>query len=505
MSRASVIPPGLSLLPETEAASGNRLCVVVSDLHCTDGTVGNQSGEEPDWEQFFEQVEQACHTDQGQVHELFLVLNGDIVDLIRSAVWTEADIYPWQREHARFAELVLHIMHGIVRQHATEHGLAGRHGFFVLLQRLRARLLTRGTRVRLIPVVGNHDKELLRVDAARRLFYRECLGLEDSELEGSYRQWIADMYGCDAPPGESPWLPFYFADRGLRLFVTHGQWRDASNCRPGRGWRVHQGWQPQRWRAVHYAPFIDPCFGDTVAAGLLSGFIYHCGRQLGPGPEYQRLRRMLDEMDLYRPATAGLVRILQEARKLARRGGNEVHVQTICNTFRSSLKRWLQQPMTWKSAPLRIHCFLPLLWLLARLRWEWVTLWIMQLMARVQEPEASIDARTLISLPAFQRAYREYGFAIHSEGHTHIALEAELQFDAPAFPVNYCYINTGAWRDRIIKKDNYGYRRRGIGRGLFVFDLAEQATRPGHTPIAGRQLRYYVRDVISWGDHLDRL
>lgn len=498
-------PRGIALLPLPVPDDHNRLCVVVSDLHCTDGTVGNQSGEEPDWVQFFQQVEQACQVENGWMNELYIVLNGDIVDLIRSAAWTQAGVFPWNRDDARFTTIVGDIMAGIVQQHANPNGLGGRHGFFVLLKRAVAALQTRGIRVHLIPIVGNHDKELLVAPAARALFYRECLGLSDADLAGDYRSWIEDMYGAATPPGETPWLPFYFADRGFRLFATHGQWRDGSNARPCGGWTVAHGWTPAAWRAIGYAPFVQPCFGDTVAAGLLSGFIWRVGSQLGNEPTAVRLRRILDEMDLYRPATAGLVRILQEARKLSRRGGHEEKVALICNTFRDSLTGWLRHATTWQSAPLRIRCFLPLLWLLARLHWEWVTLWIMQLMAKVQEPEASIDEATLLTLPAFQRAYRECGFAIHSEGHTHVALEADLQFEDPALQTNYTYINTGAWRDRIVKKDNYGYRRRGIGRGLFVFDLVEAPPKDGQAQLCGRQLRFYVRDVCSWGDHLDRL
>lgn len=505
MPLGSPVPLGLSLLPESVLHDHNRLCICISDLHCTDGTVGNQSGEEPDWVQFFQQIEQACEVENGWMNELVIVLNGDIVDLIRSSAWTEAGVFPWHRNDVRFPLIVTNIMSKIVEQHANPFGLAGRHGFFVLLKQACSRLQELGIKVRLIPIVGNHDKELQCVPAARLLFYRDCLGLSATELDGDYRSWVADMYGGDRPAAETPWLPFYFGDRGFRLLATHGQWRDASNSRPRKGWRLAHGWRPAAWKGLGYSPFIEPCFGDTVAAGLLSGFIYNSGLSLGQGVDDRRLRRLLDEMDLYRPASAGLVRILQEARKLARRGGQDVKVRLICDTFRQSLKAWLRHPCTWASAPLHIHYFLPVLWLLARLRWEWVTLWIMQLMAKVQEPESSISIGNLMTLPTFHREYREYGFAIHSEGHTHVALEAELQFEEPASLENYSYINTGAWRDRILKKNNYGYRRRGIGRALFVFDLAEPPPKEPHPPLFGRQLRFYVRDVQSWGDHLDRL
>ena len=65
-------------------------------------------------------------------------------------------------------------------------------------------------------------------------------------------------------------------------------------------------------------------------------------------------------------------------------------------------------------------------------------------------------------------------------------------------PPNYTYINSGAWRDQIVIKRNGGYRRRGIGRGLFVFDTWVHEEQR-------RDYRYYVRDLLSWNDPYDRM
>jgi hypothetical protein len=85
---------------------------------------------------------------------------------------------------------------------------------------------------------------------------------------------------------------------------------------------------------------------------------------------------------------------------------------------------------------------------------------------------------------------------LHVEGHTHVALEADLQFrKMESGRNNYTYVNLGAWRDAILPKRNRGYRRRGVGRALFIFDLAQEMPDDAY--------RFYVRDMTSWGDRLD--
>src|SRR3712207_6004416 len=92
------LPPGLVLWPA--AGETNRLCVLLSDIHCTDCTVGNQTASETDWQLFFEQMEFAvCNPGdkaepaaEERVDELILILNGDVIDLIRSSKWAQAGV-----------------------------------------------------------------------------------------------------------------------------------------------------------------------------------------------------------------------------------------------------------------------------------------------------------------------------------------------------------------------------------------------------------------------------
>jgi hypothetical protein len=505
----AVLPEGLVLWP-AGLPDRNRLCVLISDIHCTDCTVGNQTASETDWQLFFEQLKFAiCKPGdkddtppEQQVKELILILNGDVIDLIRSSRWAEAGVYPWNRDDPRFEEIVLRIMSDIVRIHAmprVEGSDQPYSGFFHWMKLTMADLRTANIEVTIVPVVGNHDKELQVVPAARQIFYEECLGLDAFRISDAYRTWVAQQLGTDAAD-MYPCLPFYFADTRLRMLATHGQWRDADNARATKGWNACKGWTPEAWRRERYAAFSEPCFGDTVAAGMLSHFIWCTEQKIDRSlTGASRICNLLDEMDLYRPSVGAVVRLLRESRRLAMRfpeakGLND----TVLSCFRSSLRLWLSHDATWASAWGSTKWGLRLLNCMSRLKWYWVDFYLMRLMAKVQEPESDIADHTLMGLPAFQQDYRMLGLRLHVEGHTHVALEADLQFPRPREGRNnYTYVNLGAWRDSILPKRNRGYRRRGIGRALFVFDLAKM----GDSPDA---YRFYTRDIFSWSDRLDR-
>jgi len=506
----TALPPGLVLWP-SGTAQKNRLCVLISDIHCTDCTVGNQTASETDWQLFFEQMEFAvCNPgdkartpDEQRIDELLLILNGDIVDLIRSSKWAEAGVYPWNRDDPRFVEIVMAIMRDIVIIHANErpeHSEQPYSGFFYWMRQSLAKLRKNQITVTIIPIVGNHDKELQVVADARQLFYEECLGLTSIDISDSYRQWVAAQMGT-AKDELYPSLPFYVADTGLRLLATHGQWRDGDNARATAGWKLSRGWQPQQWKEEQYRPFSDPCFGDTVASGMLSRFIWAMVRTIDKNiPGANRICNLLDEMDLYRPSVSAVVRLLSESRRLSLKSSEAkgMHAQVL-RCFRESLVEWMAHQETWDSAAGTTKCGLYVLNFLTRFQWYWLDISLMRLMAKMQEPEANIKDNALFGLPAFQQQYRALGLRLHVEGHTHVALEADLQFEKlRQGRNNYAYINLGAWRDSILPKRNRGYRRRGIGRALFIFDLARLAgTEPEDS------YRFYARDMTSWGDRLD--
>jgi hypothetical protein len=101
--------------------------------------------------------------------------------------------------------------------------------------------------------------------------------------------------------------------------------------------------------------------------------------------------------------------------------------------------------------------------------------------------------------PGFLKEFRDCGFRIHGEGHTHIPLQDELDFDKPEENPNYTYINFGTWRDQIVLKQKKSYRRRGVGRALSVIDLAAKSRHKE------RHFTYWIEDVLHWGDRLDKL
>jgi hypothetical protein len=538
----------------------NRMCVCISDLHFTDGTVGIQS--RSDWDDLFRFIRQEC--DDEKIEELFVILDGDVVDLIRSARWSQHGFYPWERESGkaedrqRFAKIVGQIMGDIGRKHAdgAAHecheepqsslcsGVAedgGNCAFFRLLQELQGDFKQAGKRIEVLVLLGNHDKELLSAPEALEIFYRDCLGWQT--IPAHYRDWVARQYGNPDfnDPDAVPWFPFYFADRGFRLFITHGQWRDGDNSRAigaegGRpGWSMEHGWQPQTWRQLDYRPFTEACFGDTVAAGVLSTFIWkgkqalnkiHAEQSLDEAQKdaINRLCLILSELDLYRPSFAAVSRILEETTRIKKAGKGRAPAiaEVIEDILQTCVDQWLGWPFTYRSSPPRrrigLRIFRAWLWLSKRLHrgleLKSIEL-LMKLLAwfRGHFNKEGVEFSEMVKFPAFLPEYRKFDFRIHGEGHTHNPLQEEPDLKALSDAdrgKNYTYVNFGTWRDRIEEKNTgqtwferlfgrkqTGYRRQSVGRVLFVLDLKPK--HPGHK----RQFAYYVEDNLTWSDRLD--
>lgn len=513
------LPPGLVLWPD-DGSTHQRIAVLISDIHCTDCSVGNQTVDEADWKSFFSELGEMLDDSITDTSEVLLILNGDVVDLLRSGRWAAANVYPWQRDDPGFKTTVLSIMHAIVERHAREpakesgarppHDPAENHdstGFFFYLKKMVECLKDKKLRVTLIPVLGNHDKELQVVPEAREIYYRQCLGLSAGDFTTGYRHWVAGQMGSD-PADPWPLLPFYFADPSLRLFATHGQWRDRTNSRATQRWKFRHGWQPHLWQQEQYRAFSDPCFGDTIASGLLSSFIWNTmqaikqdviplasDRHKDDGIEH--IQHVLGEMDLYRPSACGVVRLLEEARKLDRHDVNTpLLFRTVIEQYRKSLQSWLAHPETFRTAPLMIGIFvLPVISIFSRLHWTLLDTGLMRLMALVSDMKGNTPYS---KLPAFRADYRTLGLRLHAEGHTHSAMDIDLRFSPPQIAPNYTYINLGAWRDRIVRKfKNNGYRRRSIGRALIVQGSVNSDS-------AESSYGFRLRDITSWGDRLDK-
>ena len=492
------LPPGLVLWPN-EAGLDRRIAVLISDIHCTDGSVGKQTVDETDWEKFFRELGEMLD-DHITDREVLLILNGDVVDLLRSGKWAEANVYPWQRDDPRFTEIIMSIMRDIVKTHALSSG------FFFSLQKMVSYLKDKSLRVTLVPTVGNHDKELQVVPEAREMYYRDCLGLSADDLGTSYRKWVAAQMGSD-PDAAWPLLPFYVADPRLRLFATHGQWRDSTNSSATRLWKFCKGWQPQIWQKEQYRAFSDPCFGDTIASGLLSHFIWNATNAIkqeviplaDEKAQYEKINHILNvlnEMDLYRPSAQAVVCLLEEVTTIDQREGNaRLLRQTVINQYRNSLQSWLACPETSRTAPVLFVFVLPVISFLSRLKLDWLDIFLMRLMAWASDIKG---ATPFAKLPAFLKHYRKLGFRVQAEGHTHVTMDVDLRYSPPRERRNYTYVNLGAWRNRIVLKyENKGYRRLSAGRAMIVHGSASSGT-------AEDAYWFTLRDFIGRGDKLDR-
>lgn len=270
-----------------------------------------------------------------------------MIDMIRTSAWAQAGVYPWQRDHPQFSAILREIISKIASIHAqapdTHHSdddQNSHYNFFYLLKKLPDRLKGKGRqgkdiKVQTLALLGNHDKEILLDPIALKIFYEECLGQKIEELPEDYRRWVGCQYGDEnlfLTKDSIPWLPFYHGDWGFRLFLTHGQWRDRDNSRAIANWNVKKGWDLALWQQSRFEPFRAACFGDSVAAGLLSTFIYQSKTDLeayknqkesegiNSAPEIARLSKILDELDLYRPTYAAIERILLETRNMRKEG-----------------------------------------------------------------------------------------------------------------------------------------------------------------------------------------
>lgn len=541
------VPQGFHLLRESGFADPsdpnrpNRLCVCFSDVHFTDGTVGNQSADDVVWEEVVDTIMDLCV--DNHIAELTVLLAGDVVDMIRTSRWAENGVYPWQRDHPQFKPIVRAIVDGIIAKHARppdSDDPCAKTGFFFLLRKLREDLMAHDCRMRTLVLLGNHDKEILADAEALRNFYEKCLGQPLTELSDGYRDWIGAVYFGDSThfrqPDSVPWLPFYWGDAGFRLFVTHGQWRDQDNSRgiepqAGQpGWQVSDGWLPDIWQALHYQPFTAACFGDTVAAGLLSGFIYRAKKKLEElhgqmatatalssveKQQIEELGKVLDELDLYRPTYAAIRRIIEKTAQMRRMDGalGRVHavIDVIEKELADSTHTWLGWEFTFSSAttlrrwilrPARLLMkLIKLFGARVELRFLYAVMWLLGQLQRWHRNEPSYAQ--LLDFPAFLEQYRTYGFRIHGEGHTHIPLECELHFKTPSDNPNYTYINFGAWRDQLVPKQMKGYRRRGVGRILCILDRQPDPRCPEQE--AQRRFDYWVQDALSWSGRADRL
>ncbi len=500
----------------------NRLCVVISDIHLTDGSVGIQNLSNKAWDDFFNKIEDTCRNKQ--IKEVHLIFDGDFIDLIRSGEWADENFYPWQRNDD--GELFNNIINRITRKILEVHAY-----FFSLLRNFDSTIKDKCESVestKTIIILGNHDKEILLVNDALAYFYEQALGRTAESFTDGERRHIGRMYGDKdmflTDKSRVPYFPFYHADKDFRLFTTHGQWRDSENsvaveAEGGKpGWSADDGWQPQVWSQLNYRPFIESCFGDTVAAGVLSTFIFKTKRELASkNIVVNRLNHILDELDLYRPSYLAVQRIIEESKAMRKAKKDIAAVEVIEKNLMSCVVCWLSWDFTHQSASKKLK--FPLLFARFTLKALKIfgkkielsaILWGMKGFARLSHQRRSgVNLKKMRTFPGFQPPFSNNGFQIHGEGHTHNPLEEEANLNSQLseatrvkYNTNFTYVNFGAWRDQIIARKDKGYRRRGMLRTFNILDLKASDDAPNQL---GRQFSFYTQDVAIWRDSLDRI
>ncbi len=505
--------------PDTERP--NRLCVCLSDIHLTDGTVGFQNLKIKNWDAFYDAIKSRCK--EYGINELVFVLDGDFIDMIRTDKWAVNGIYPWERDRKKeFSDTVLLIIKSIIKEHED---------FFDWLKALPEKIERDcQTQTKIVITLGNHDKELFVDPVALAYFYQHGLGMDPHDptiLTPEYRIAIGKMYG-DADrftkPGTVPYFPFYYGDCGFRLFTTHGQWRDAANSKavPASsnhpGWKAADGWQMKTWQAMDYEPFFAPCFGDTVAAGVLSTFIYKVKKQLKQAQyENPELIRIMDELDLYRPTYGALIRIIDETHSMQSKNTDDKKaVKIIQDTLYECIMNWLSWDYTYESSPWTRRTLLKIAKQVLELSEKFghgleirSLEMIMKSMTKFETwnpyKKTGEKLKVMRTFPAFLPEYGHYNFQIHGEGHTHIPLQEE-----PAIKTTVgrpcSYINFGTWRNQILLRKGSGYRRRGVLRALFILDIInERENIKDSNKQAKRSFNYLTEDIIHWNDQFDNL
>ena len=494
---------------------GNRLCVSVSDLHLTDGTVGFQNLSDATWNSFYDTIKERCI--RYAINELVFVLDGDVVDMIRSSKWAAhiPPIYPWERERKEeFSAVINAIIKDIVKnQHAY---------FFQWLRELDNKLKQENQlnniTTRIVIMIGNHDKELFCDQEALKFFYEHGLGRNLIQIFEEERKMLGRMYGDEAlflDLNQAPYLPFYYGDTGFRFFTTHGQWRDEANSRrimaqDGKpGWKVADGWQIETWQQLKFSPFFEPCFGDSVAAGVLSTFIYKTKKKLDDANCHDaRLESILDELDLYRPTYLAVTRILEETGNMRASQKDQKMIDIIENTLYECIIEWLSWDFTYQSSPAlrrkglklakRILEIMKSIGHGLEIKSIDGLMRILSFFSSLHQP--SVKLSLMKKFPSFLPVYRHYNFQIHGEGHTHLPLQEEPDID-----VNHpsTYINFGTWRDQIIPRKKNGYRRRGVLRALFILDIINY--NPKTKDSMPRTFDFFVEDIVHWSDAKDAL
>ena len=385
----------------------------ISDLHLTDGTIGEAVSPET----LLQLVSEIKPPAAGHIH---LVLLGDVFELLRSSAWSKLwdhggyHVAPWTAMNAGFkgfppkaATCALRILRGIIARYSA----------------FRDALKERKPWLRVHYIPGNHDYMVQLIPDARRE--------------------IVDFLSLDNVPVDRP-FPTAYTDDEVAVYATHGNSSDPLNWH-----REAEG----KW-----------AFGDVIVLRLVNPFIKkacdHLGQPLSGGPEIAVAIQDLDNVEPNEDL-AVYFRFLLE-----KHFANANQRRQILTIWQDSVNELLDladfQDALYKD---RHHELIRTALSLSR------NLNLTELALKVREKYQALFGADDVDLQHAQRIYdlnqRQYRFIVF--GHTHKPRLEPLAHSVyqPAY-----YVNTGCWRRLTTRrKDLAEFRPARVGT-RFVVDSA---------------------------------
>jgi hypothetical protein len=221
------------------------MLIVVSDLHLTD-VAARSTFDALSFGHTLRSVVRVAAAERAD--EVRLILLGDVFEILKSTLWLERDVRPWERPTDRHRHTVAEIVRRI---------LSVNRDFFSELNAIRGE----HANVRLTYVIGNHDRPL------------------NTEMGSGSREVIRRDLGIQGGDGL---FPDSYEDAEHSVLAQHGHHWDAAN----------------RYRGASIA------IGDAIVIDVVARLPIVFAERLGIDPDDPRLR-FVHEIDNIIPQTPG--------------------------------------------------------------------------------------------------------------------------------------------------------------------------------------------------------
>jgi UDP-2,3-diacylglucosamine pyrophosphatase LpxH len=437
--------------------------VVISDLHLIDGTIGNHNVP-PEWFKHF-----FCHriptlAKERSAKELKVLLMGDIVDLIRTEQWLDVDhsIRPWGEsgrsdisraihnqplDESKTEEQCLRILGDpqdlkedtILYQNQQTFNLFKKDCEESFIHKIK-QVMEDNFRVEIIYLPGNHDR-LCNLYPSLRDWLREQLNL------------TVDVHTVEGEPTGDWWYPYQFRDEAYGVFARHGHEYDPWNYGNPHDFPHVSGDYPR-------VEQLQVPIGDVIA----TEFAVKVPKLLRERefPYKQEVIENIEQMDNVRPASSVFEFFLSDVRNRT----DEIVRNELENAFDQALKdlvdilkqHW-QYPETLGgmiarvfSAPqLKWFCTNPHLMPYVERLFERLSPYFGMVEERLTDPTKDIHTRAAYNERIWKQDNR-IRYILY--GHTHNPLIHPLELRNNGGTIGEAesvYINTGTWRNRILR------------------------------------------------------